>query len=260
MVASPESSIAQSLCAVWDKTLLWDLNHALWGGADSGNANVVYLLGAPWCPFCKRAVREYLEGTFPFELRFVPLDAIQNSHRQQQADIVLNGIDGLRRTFVEKGVKPPSFNPDLQRLIYEANFVAQDGFRRRFPDMKSPTYLYVTSKSATKFTGYKPWPEFTGDLRPYGHEIFNFANELEPILSEIKKLPRGVKANTAYRTAIHALPDSRSASAGCASNRELNVVAEVNFNGVDWLKVEALITHDDEIIHGFVDRRDLKFS
>jgi hypothetical protein len=82
MLGAANQSWAQSLCSVWDKVVLWDLRNALWGST-GGNDTSVYVIGAPWCPFSRQAVRDYLDGHLPFELRFVPIDAVQMRHRAQ---------------------------------------------------------------------------------------------------------------------------------------------------------------------------------
>ena len=254
--AAPKFASAQSLCSVWDKTLLWDFRHALWGAAP-GDQKIVYLIGAPWCPFSKQAVKEHLTEGLPFELRFVPIDAVQASHRVQQADIVLNKVDGLRRTFLEARPKVPAIDPELVKLIHDANFVAQHGFQQRFSDLKSPTFIYETPRGAASAAGYKPWSEMASDLAPLGHETTDFANQLEAVRAATRKLAQPVTMKTMYRTAVHSLPDAASPSAGCVSYTTFKAVAEIHHSATDWVKVEALESKDKEAIYGYVDRRDV---
>ncbi|MNL84082.1 hypothetical protein D3C87_2119310 [compost metagenome] len=65
---------------------------------------------------------------------------------------------------------------------------------------------------------------------------------------------------TIYRTAVHALPDVASASAGCVSHAKFKAVAEVRNKDIDWVKVQALASKEHEAIFGYVDRRDVEFT
>ncbi len=251
-------SWAQSLCSVWDKTVLWDLRSALWGRAGE-NTTSVYLIGAPWCPFSRQAVKDYLAGRLPFELRFIPIDAVQVRHRAQQADIVLNNLVGLERTFLDKDAKPPMIDPSLQKLIHDANFIALNGFQKRLANIASPTFIYETSRGGASLVGHEPWAKFTTDLKPLGDEPTDFSTQLDTILAETKKLNQVAEMKTMYRTAIHSLPDTGSSSAGCVSHTTFKAVAELHYRDVDWVQVHALTSNEKEAIFGYVDRRDVAF-
>lgn len=258
MLGATNNSWAQSLCSVWDKTVLWDLRNALWGRVGESTASV-YLIGAPWCPFSRQAVADYFSGRLPFELRFVPIDSVQIRHRAQQADIVLNNLDGLKRTFLDKNSKVPSTDPDLQKLIHDANFIALTGYRKRLSNIASPTFIYETSRGSASVFGHLPWAQFTSDLKPLEHEPTDFAAQLEAILAETKKLGRPTEMQTVYRTAIHSLPDTGSPSAGCVSHTKFMAVSELSRNGTDWVQVRAQTSNEDEFIMGYVDRLDVEF-
>lgn len=259
MAGAASPSLAQSLCSVWDKTVLWDLRNALWGTSGQ-NEKSVYLLGAPWCPFSRQAVRDYLSGDMPFQLRFVPIDTVQMRHKAQQADIVLNNEQGLIRTFMEKDTKVPSIDPEMQKLISDANFIALNGFQQRMSNIASPTFIYETSRGGASVVGHKPWAQFTSDLQPLGHEATDFSTRLENILAQTRKLGRPAEAKTIYRTAVHALPDAGSPSSGCVSYTTFKAVAELRQNDIDWVKVQALLSNEKEPIYGYVDRRDIEFT
>jgi len=163
------------------------------------------------------------------------------------------------RTFVDN-VQAPAIHPDLQKLIHDANFIAAEGFKRRFSGLVSPTFVYESSNGGTTLTGYKSWSDFTADLRPFSSNIVDFGRRLDAILSEVKKLPSVKVVQIRHATAIHALPDAASASAGCVRAEEYKAVAEIAFGGTDWIRIEALISNDNEPIWGYVDRRDAVFS
>ncbi|MBB3017442.1 thiol-disulfide isomerase/thioredoxin [Microvirga lupini] len=259
----PTVAFGQSLCEVWDKTLVWDVKHSLWGTSGaSSQGKVVYLIGAPWCPFCRRLVNEYLEGRHNFELRFIPIDVVQRKHREQQADIVINKLDGLKRTFV-KGDKVPGISPAMEKLIHDANFIAQEGLKVRFTMGKglvSPTVVYEKTEGTSTITGYKPLTEFASSIRPMKDPGKDLSTDLEQLLAQEKQIAPGRMANLRRKTAIHALPNDASASVGCVASRSLKAIAECNMNGQDWLKVEALVSLEHEPIYGYIALQDAALS
>jgi hypothetical protein len=171
----------------------------------------------------------------------------------------MNNLDGLKRTFLDKDAKAPSADPDLQKLIHDANFIALNGFQQRLSSIASPTFIYETSRGAASVMGHKPWSDMTADLRPVGHELVNRSTQLESILAATKAFGRTAEMKTMYRTAVHSLPDSSSASAGCASHMTFKAVAELRHGDTDWVKVQALTSKEDEAIFGYVDRLDVEF-
>ncbi len=255
----PGRSFAQSLCEVWPQTLLWDIKHALWGSTSGEYEDCVYMIGGPWCPVCRRSVNEYFDGKLKFELRFVPFDAVQMKHRRQMADIVLNNVDGIKRTFVDN-TPAPSFPPQVEKLIHDANFIAAEGFKPRFKNLASPTFVYDDGEGAAIFKGYKPWKDFTGSLQSMGSEITDFSQELDRMLSEERKLDSAALVGFRRTTAIHALPHSASASLGCFGTQQYEAVAEVRYQDTDWIKILALFSTQDEPVYGYVAASDMVFA
>jgi hypothetical protein len=201
-------------------------------------------------------VNEYLDGRHNFELRFIPIDATQ-----QMADIVVNNLDGIKRTFV-KADRAPGVSPALEKLIHDANFVAQEGFKVRFTGkgLVSPSAIYEDLEGTASITGYIPLAQFAKSIRPMKDPGKDLSSDLEKILMEEKQIAPGRMANLRRRTAIHALPDDASASVGCVASRSLKAIAECNMKGQDWIKVEALVTRDHEPIYGYIALQDAVLS
>lgn len=264
-LASPALSIpafSQTLCEVWDQTLLWDVRHALWGSSSSQRLErVVYVLATPWCPYAQKLVREYLDGPGDYEMRIVPFDVPQAVHRLQQADIVLNNLEGIKRTFVDR-VGSPTLSSEMQKRIHDANLIAQEGFGLRFPTkFVSPAMIYQDADGANSFAGYKALSEFDTTLVPIDYEIHNLAADLEAIVSAERRMsPRAIQ--THYATAIHALPDDRSASVGCSKANIVypRAVGTITWLGTDWVKAHVLNTVDGEPVYGYLQARDISFA
>lgn len=175
------------------------------------------------------------------------------------ADIVLNNIDGLKRTFVDD-TRAPSVSPEMQKLIHDANFIAGEGFKRRYSQLASPTFVYQEPEGAVIFNGYKPWETFTGALRPWDHQITDLSRELAQILSEEKRISPSTRVGIRRITALHALPHTASASFGCSDTGQYNAVAEVRYQDADWVKIQAFFSLQGEPIYAYVEAQDIVFA
>ncbi|MXQ13498.1 hypothetical protein [Microvirga makkahensis] len=207
-------------------------------------------------------MNEYFDGRHSFELRFIPIDAIQRKHREQLADIVVNKLDGIKRTFV-KADKVPTVSPAMQKLTHDANFIAQQGFKVRFTTDKglvSPSAIYEKLDGTASITGYIPLTDFAKSMQPMKGPGKDLSNDLEKILAEERQIAPGRMASLRRRTAVHALPDDASASVGCIASRSLKAIAECNMKGEDWIKVEALVSQDREPIYGYIALQDAVLS
>jgi hypothetical protein len=255
----PHAAAAQTLCEVWSQTMLWDARHALWGTSHPQGpaARVVYALAAPWCPYTQQVVRDYVDGPGDFELRIVPMDAKQNMHRDMQADIVLNNFDGIKRTFIDR-VAHQSISADMRKRIHDANCIAQLGIGERFTtELTWPALIYEGSQGANSYTGYMNLTEIVDRLVPIDYTVTNFAADLEAMAAAETRLNK-TRVKLGYLSAIHALPDDRSASAPCvAKGLEYEAIASVTWNGHDWVRVQAFTTAENELVNGYIMARDL---
>jgi hypothetical protein len=252
------SASAQALCDVWGQTMLWDARHALWGSSHpQGRERVVYALAAPWCPYTQQLVRDYLDGPGDYELRVVPMDAKQAMHRDQQADIVLNNFDGIKRTFIDR-VADQSIDSGMIKRIHDANFIAQQGIVRRFTtELTWPALIYQKSSGASSFAGYLPLTDIVDDLVPIDYTVTNFSTDLAAMAAAEQRLGN-TSVKFGYSSAIHALPDDRSASAHCAAKgMEYQALATVTWQGNDWVKVVAFKTTEGEPVSAYIMARDL---
>lgn len=248
-------------CEAFAKTVIWDVEHALWtstGPTPSGK--VIYVVGAPWCPYCKRVYLTFMENPLDVELRFVPMDVPQQKDQRRLVDIIVNQDgSGLDRTY--RTGKAPRIDVDdaTYKMVLDAARGAAFGLRERlrpsFGTWGSPVFLFLAKEGGfIGLHGYHDVAELAADARPASAEAKAVYPQIAPFLIErpidIKVVRTGERGSL-----MLTLPRWDMATINClAGNFALNAVAEVTVDDTHWYKVHGLVI-EGELNFGYVEQK-----
>lgn len=256
--AAPAS--ANPACKLFDNTIMWDVEHALWtstGKTPSGK--VIYVVGAPWCPYCQRIYRSHRENPIDVELRFLPMDVPQQADQRKLVDILIHQDgSGLERTYLTG--EPPKIDVDAAtyRLVLDAARHAAYGLRERlrphFGKWGSPVLLHLEAGGGfAPYIGFVDPAEIAGYVRPDADTVEPVYPSLSSMMDE-RPIARKVVHVGAEGALMLSLPHDDMAAAGClAQDFALTAVAEVSGGGKEWYKVEGIV-FDGDVAHAYVDR------
>lgn len=251
---------ATPVCELFGNTVMWDVEHALWtsmGKTPSGK--VIYVVGAPWCPYCQRIYRSYRDNPIDVELRFLPMDAFQQADQRKLVDILIHQDgSGLERTFLTG--EPPRIDVDetTYRMVHDAARHAAYGLRERlrphFGKWGSPVLLHhETDGRFAPYIGFVDPAEIAVYVRPDSAAAQPVYPSIASLRGERVIAPKRVTVG-AQGALMLALPREDMPAASChAEGFAFTAVAEVSSGGKEWYRVEGVV-FDGDMAYGYVDR------
>lgn len=138
----------------------WSEFYSLWGaGLSRGEGRpVLFIVGAPWCPYCAELLKVYKSKTYQFDVRFVPKEAMNDLHRRQVTDLVVNGgAASVVRVFEQRRADITKLAPQMHEIVNNVQVTLRQGLSARFETpgkpLASPTIFYLSRQGIQRFTG-----------------------------------------------------------------------------------------------------------
>lgn len=202
----------------------WKEFYSLYGAnLSSGGTGrpVAFVLGAPWCPYCAQLMRTFRPQQFNFDIRFVPKDAQTQLHRDQLADIVVDGgAASVIRVFEQHRANVSKITPQQHSFINDVQLSVLYGMKVRYerPDrqMASPTTVYMTRGGIFVYVGMPNLRYIADEIVGSGdgsryQRARRFLTSGIPPSAVIPTTPYAKKANVRLRI----LPDVSAFTADC---------------------------------------------
>lgn len=250
-----------------------DLQYAPWASATfpKSGAGVVYILGAPWCPHCKRAYNLASSTSLPADFRYIGMDPYDSTDFGKIADGVKHGSKGLKRTY-KSGSSPnlaeveinylaegALFSANAIRLRFEPIIKKQNIENRKRPDRAtwgSPVVIGIFDGQYVPFLGLPKLELMANDVVPHSSIEATKRNYIN-VLPDMKEPSIRIIEVIQSVTQIYAYPSTQSNSMCTERNTRLNVVGEMEIDGQSWLKVKAYTVKNGNSsywrdIHGYI--------
>lgn len=222
-----------------------ELSSMYWAGPP-GNATrpAMYVLSAPWCPYCAQLFKMLGSRRVSFDSRFVPVMPTNENDRDQIADIVMDGTErALTRVFVQRSVNKGHFTFLQRNFVNEVQEVLDITLKARFDSQVkiwgTPMSFVMREGQLTLVAGMPMLDVIDGlkaDLSPSPSPpaTRRFLQTGIPQERQIEGNPYAKRDNTRLRV----LPDENAVSAVCLQrDRYLTIPPSgvVNIEGKDWL-------------------------
>ncbi len=238
-----------------------ELNNSLWARHQKiPGARTYYILGAPWCPYCKSVYKMALRGTTDIEFRFILQDPRSASDVVKMADLAMNGTTALARIFGDKPYKRPKslsdwdveffgdaalFNSMTLQLGWEAYI--KEIYRaynlNRLSWASPVTFEVLTDGQATFPIGYVGMPSIHTKDRQYKRAGGVPFNE-RPIAKSPPRLNRTDKqvftGQTSQFSRVYALPDPNAPALCIEANARFDIDGIVRYQNRDWYRIVVL--------------------
>lgn len=239
----------------FEKETDYELETMLWSPASARpNAPVIYVIGAPWCPYTKGILEQSRRQNLPFELRFVLLDAPNELNKDQVVDAALNRSPAALERILFRGEADISkITPANRELILEVQDATMYALRTRMEliikeaGKKNIGWPYVVGTSANRFTvGMNATPtwgkayEYLGPTAPRSigpNPLRRFiATGVGPVAPA-----SGAALAKANGARIRVLPHDKALSAYCLeAGRGLRITGTVDVDGHKWFVFNPL--------------------
>lgn len=187
----------------------------------------VVAMVAPWCGYCRTLMHDAIAGVLPFNVKFVPTQALDAIDRTRVAEVLFAPEKQKAEIFHDRTLSPkPSLGADRIAFINNVQEMTLDilkDWRGRFQDGPmngTPAIVYPYDDGNWIFTGYERNRilENAGSLVPYkvpnrfaGREIVDLALSSEPI--------KGVVAARNANAALRLLPIEGALPFNCVEAR-----------------------------------------
>lgn len=248
-----------------------DLANSPWNSVNARPGyGVIYAIGAPWCPYCKRVYMLAQSGSVPIEFRFLGMDPFNTEDFKKIADNIKHGEEGIKRTYLGKKSKPMPIK-EIDYLSEGAIFTAFALKARFKPIIKrlneksgvpkpiswgSPVIIGIFDKHLVPFIGVPKLEAMANDLKPHSAVAAVNKTYLKTppiILNSIKKTVT-IKKGTG---SVFAFPSYESVSLCPTRSMRLTVVGKTTVQGLAWFKVKAFETANNQVgnwrsIHAYV--------
>lgn len=241
---------------------LMELNNSVWARhKEVPNAKTYYVIGAPWCPYCRSIYKMAVRESTDIEFRFILQDPRNALDVVKMADLAINGASALERIFGSRTYQKPNsiaewdieffgdaalFNSQVLYLawepyireIYRANNISKYSWA-------SPISLEVVAADGFVFpVAYVGMPSINAsgrvNRRAHGIPMKDRPISKSPPRLNTSKL-RDISAGGGMLLRLHSLPEFGSPSLCADETRSFKVEGVVRSQGVDWLRVEALV-------------------
>lgn len=237
-----------------------ELTYSPWAWLQEVRSGVTYyIIGAPWCPYCRSIYQMAKRGETNIEFRFILQDPISANGVVKMADLAKNGSAALERIFgATRYTRPRSMsNWDIEYFGDGAMFSAEALRLQLEPE--TATLLARAKLDRAAWASPVSIPIHTRDGYTFG-----VANVGMPMLStdqsnshapgqpmserELSKSVPSLKKTTLtsfytggeQRTQLYAFPDFETPSLCVNSAMEFPVDGIVNYKGKNWLRVRVI--------------------
>lgn len=224
----------------------WREFYSLWGADLSRGEGrpMLFVFGAPWCPYCAETLKIYQSKEWRFDIRFVPKDAVGDLHRSQIADLIIDGgAASVVRVFEQRRADLSKISPAVAKWVTDVQLTTQHALNVRFIDqggrLDSPTSFYLDRSGVYRFTGMPNLAQIERTIVADGlptprRDTRRLITAGPPKARPISGKPFANKDNVRLRV----MPHSNGFSAVCFPRGHGfpgHVVELVELDGVQWL-------------------------
>lgn len=203
---------------------------------------VLYVLAAPWCPYCAQVFKALQAKQYSFDVRFIPSQPKDETHRRQIADLVLDGtVKSLIRAYLQKSAPKTQFNDQQLNFIVgvqnATDLALQHRFGRQAKNWGSPISFLMVQGSIQMVVGMPNLDAIDRLLSGTSGPVTEARTRALLAAGLPKDVPvTGTATATARNVRLRVLPDRTAFSAICArEGTSLKPVGLVSAGGEDWL-------------------------
>lgn len=127
-------------CRTSDLDVWRQLSATFWASAKDADLNKphVYVLAAPWCPYCAEYFRTVQARSDDIDYRFIPMFGRDDRSRKQVVDIAVEaGSESLARVFVGRAAKDHGLSAWQVKTINDYHNAAEWLLRKRYEGIVS---------------------------------------------------------------------------------------------------------------------------
>lgn len=207
---------------------------------------IMYILGAPWCPYCAQSFRS-LQTTsqYKFDVRYLPAQGSSELHSNQIADIAIDGSTAaLVRVYVQKTFAKGTFTDAQKEFVEEVQDATDNALRERFggslKGWGTPTAFLLSKENVIRVGGGLPnlalYDRTMTDHAP-AQSVANtrrFIKSGIPKETPITGTPFSKKGNVRLRV----LPDDSAFSAMCFDRPGIGLASAsgvITIDRIQWL-------------------------
>jgi hypothetical protein len=225
---------------------------------------VIFIMGAPWCPYCAQLLKMLQTKRYSFDVQLVPVSAINELHKDQLADLVMDGTQAsIVRVFEQRRADISSITPEQRQFVNDVQLATAIALNLRFAERGKnfglPTTLYWSHAGMRASSGM-PNPTFIEENIAATGDHVSRARTRRFLKTGVPK-PRPV-AGTPYankhNVRVRLLPDDTAFTAMCLNDGFGFPSAQIEIVEVDgkqWLAVHAIKEHPRAVF--YVLARDL---
>jgi hypothetical protein len=255
------SAFADALCG-GDEARNWkEFESLYWVGARDDARPAIYVLGAPWCPYCAQLFKATQGKRYAFQLRFVPVDARLDVHKKQIAYLVTDGTEkALSQVYVKRAAETrafvgssTAFINEVQEVVNQALFDRMGGYVKTWGSPLSFLYLDGKVQIVAGMLNLEAIERLSSRIgnsgKNFGARRFltSGLGEMRPFIRTVATKKEGVR--------IRVLPDENALAAICIRNAgsTLDAVAVMKAGGVDWLVFRQNAPKTNNRVYGRAD-------